>query len=31
MQESWPDSSSDSYLPNKDCDEILRAGTKIYE
>ena len=29
-QESWPDSSSDSYLPNKDCDEILQAGTKIY-
>ena len=30
LQESWPDSSIDSYLPNKDCDEILRAGTKIY-
>ena len=30
LQESWPDSSSDSYLPNKDCDESLRAGTKIY-
>ena len=30
LQESWPDSSSDSYLPNKDCDEILRVGTKIY-
>ena len=29
LQESWPDSSSNSYLPNKDCDEILRAGTKI--
>ena len=27
LQESWPDSS---YLPNKDCDEILRVGTKIY-
>ena len=25
-----PDSSSDSYLPNKNCDEILWAGTKIY-
>ena len=24
------DSSSDSYLLNKDCDEILRAGTKVY-
>ena len=21
---------SDSYLPNKDCDEILQMGTKIY-
>ena len=30
LQESWPDSSSDSYLPNKDCDEILRVGAKIY-
>ena len=30
LQESWPDSSSDSYLSNKDCDEILLAGTKIY-
>ena len=30
LQESWPDSSSDSYLPNKDCDESLQAGTKIY-
>ena len=30
LQESWPDSSSDSYLPNKGCDEILWAGTKIY-
>ena len=30
LQESWPDSSSDSYLPNKDCDEILWVGTKIY-
>ena len=30
LQESWPDSSSDFYLPNKDCDEILQAGTKIY-
>ena len=30
LQESWSDSSSDSYLPNKDCDESLRAGTKIY-
>ena len=29
LQESWSDSSSNSYLPNKDCDEILRAGTKI--
>ena len=29
-QESWPNSSSDSYLPNKNCDEILRVGTKIY-
>ena len=25
-----PDSSSDSYILNKDCDEILWAGTKIY-
>ena len=30
LQESWPDSSSNSYLPNKDYDEILRVGTKIY-
>ena len=30
LQESWPDSSSYSYLPNKECDEILQAGTKIY-
>ena len=30
LQESWPDSSSNSYLPNKDCDDILWAGTKIY-
>ena len=30
LQEYWPDSSSNSYLPNKDCDEILRASTKIY-
>ena len=30
LQESWPDSSSDSYLPDKECDEILRVGTKIY-
>ena len=30
LQESWPDSSSDSYLPNKDCDEDLRVDTKIY-
>ena len=30
LPKSWPDSSSDSYLPNKDCDEILQAGTKIY-
>ena len=30
LQESLPDSSSDSYLPNKDCDEILWVGTKIY-
>ena len=30
LQESWPDSCSDSYLPNKDRDEILGAGTKIY-
>ena len=30
LQESWPDSSSDSYLSNKDCDEILLVGTKIY-
>ena len=30
LQESWPDSPSDSYLPNKGCDEILRAGTKFY-
>ena len=30
LQESWPDSSSNSFLPNKDCDEILWAGTKIY-
>ena len=30
LQESWPNSSSDSYLPNKDCDEILWTGTKIY-
>ena len=30
LQESWPDSSSDSYLPNKDCNEILQASTKIY-
>ena len=26
QQESWPDSSSNSYLPSKDCNEILRAG-----
>ena len=31
LQESWPDSFSDSYLPNKDCDEILQAGTKIFK
>ena len=30
LQESWPDSSSDFYLLNKDCDDILWAGTKIY-
>ena len=30
LQESWPDSFSDSYLPNKDCDEILQVGAKIY-
>ena len=30
LQESLSDSSSDSYLPNKDCDENLREGTKIY-
>ena len=30
LQKSWHYSSSDSYLPNKDCDEILWAGTKIY-
>ena len=30
LQESWPDSSSNSYLPNMDCDESLWAGTKIY-
>ena len=30
LQQSWPDSSSDSYLPNKYCDEILQVGTKIY-
>ena len=30
LQESWPDSSSDSYLPNKDCDKVLRVGTKTY-
>ena len=30
LQESWPDSSNDFYLPNKDFDEILWAGTKIY-
>ena len=30
LQESWLNSSSDSYLPNKDCDEILQVGTKIY-
>ena len=29
-QESWPDFSSNSYLPNKDCDEIFRVGTKIF-
>ena len=30
LQESWPDSSNDSYLPNKDCGKTLWAGTKIY-
>ena len=30
LQESWSDSSSNSYLPNKDCGEVLRASTKIY-
>ena len=30
LQESWPDSSNDSFLPNKDCDEILRVDTIIY-
>ena len=29
-QESLSDSSSDSYLPNKDCDKSLWADTKIY-
>ena len=30
LQESWPASSSNSYLPNKDRDEILWVHTKIY-
>ena len=30
LQEYCPDSSNDSYLPNKDYDEILQVGTKIY-
>ena len=30
LQEPWPDSSSNSYLPNKDRDKILWMGTKIY-
>ena len=30
LQESWPDSSSDSFLPNKECDKSLQVGTKIY-
>ena len=30
LQESWPDSSSNTYLPNNDCHEILQMGTKIY-
>ena len=30
LQESWPDYSNDSNLPNKDFDEILWVNTKIY-
>ena len=29
LQESWPDSSSDSYLPNKDGDEIYGQALKF--
>ena len=29
LKESWPDSSSDSFLPNKDCDESYGRALKF--